>query len=86
MITLYSNCPTLDLHGETVDFAKILVNDFIRDNYKMKNETLVIVHGIGTGALRKATQQVLKNNKLVDQYKIDNFNSGQTIVRLRRMN
>ena len=35
--------------------AQILVigdSDFIRDNVKLKNEFIVIVHGIGNGALR----------------------------------
>lgn len=81
---LYSNCPTLDLHGETSDFARIQINDFIRDNYDLSNDTVIIIHGIGTGILRKTTQQVLSKNKYVETYKIDNFNDGQTIVKLRK--
>ncbi len=84
MITLYSNCPTIDLHGTDRDYARILINDFIRDNYEMKNETVVIIHGIGTGIIRKKTQEVLAHNKLVESFKIDNFNAGQTIVKLRK--
>ncbi len=84
MITLYSNCPTIDLHGIDRDYARILINDFIRDNYSMKNETVVIIHGIGSGIIRKVTQETLKKNKMVDSYKIDNFNAGETIVRLKR--
>ena len=83
MITLYNNCPTLDLHGETSDFARIRINEFILDNYKLKNETVIIIHGIGSGIIRKVTQETLKNNKYVESYKIDNFNDGQTIVKLR---
>ena len=45
MITLYSNLPTLDLHGMDRDYARILINDFIRDNYNIKNDKVVIVHG-----------------------------------------
>lgn len=81
---LYSNCPTLDLHGETSDFARIQINDFVRDNYDLSNDTVIIIHGIGTGILRKTTQQVLSKNKYVETYKIDNFNDGQTIVKLRK--
>ena len=83
MITLYSNCPTLDLHGESSDYARVAINDFVYDNHKLKNETIVIIHGIGSGILKKTTQDTLKNNKLVESYKIDNFNDGQTIVKLR---
>ena len=44
----------------------------------------VLVHGIGTGIIRKTTQETLKKNKYVDSYKIDNFNSGSTIVNIRQ--
>lgn len=84
MITLYNHCPTLDLHGMDRDYARILINDFVRDNYEMKNETIIIIHGIGTGIIRKTTQETLRKNKLVEIYKIDNFNAGQTIVKLRK--
>ena len=83
MINLYKNLPTLDLHGETRDIAKVLINEFIEDNYKMKNNKLIIIHGVGTKTLLKETQTTLKNNKYVLEYKIDNFNTGQTIVTLK---
>ena len=83
MINLYKNLPTLDLHGETRDIAKVLINEFIEDNYKMKNTKLIIIHGVGTKTLLKETQNTLKNNKYVLEYKIDNFNTGQTIVTLK---
>ena len=83
MMTLYSNLPSLDLHGLDRDYARILINDFILDNYKLKNRKVIIVHGIGTGIIRKTTMETLKNNKYVETYKLDNFNSGTTIVELR---
>ena len=84
MIQLYSNLPTLDLHGTDRDYARVLINDFIKDNYKIKNDKVIIVHGVGTGIIRKTTQETLKKNKLVDSYKIDNFNDGQTIVNIKK--
>ena len=83
MMTLYSNLPSLDLHGLDRDYARILINDFILDNYKLKNRKVIIVHGIGTGIIRKTTMETLKNNKYVETYKLDNFNSGTTIVELK---
>ena len=83
MMTLYSNLPSLDLHGLDRDYARILINDFILDNYKRKNRKVIIVHGIGTGIIRKTTMETLKNNKYVETYKLDNFNSGTTIVELK---
>ena len=84
MTILYKNAPTIDLHGYDRDYARIQINEFINDNYRMKNELIIIIHGNGSGILKKATQETLKNNKLVEDYKIDNFNAGQTIVTLKK--
>ena len=81
---LYSQLPTLDLHGMDREYSRILIQDFISDCHQMKKDRVVIVHGIGTGALRKETQEVLKGNPFVDSYKIDNFNVGMTIVTLKK--
>lgn len=78
----YNNNPQLDLHGETRDSARILVNEFIEDNYKLKHDKLLIIHGIGSGILKKEVHEVLKKNKKVKRYKLDNFNSGCTIVEI----
>lgn len=74
----------LDLHGETREIARILIEEFIRDSIKMGEEKVKIIHGIGTGVLKKEVQKVLKNNKDVEKSYIDFFNIGQTIVVLRK--
>ena len=84
MIQLYSNLPTLDLHGYDRDYARILINDFIYDNYKIKNKKVIIIHGNGTGIIKKATQSTLRANKFVEEFHIDNFNDGMTIVSIRK--
>ena len=84
MLNLYSNLPSLDLHGLDRAYARVLINDFIRDNHKMRNYKVIIVHGNGTGVIKKTTQETLKVNKLVEEYKIDNFNTGMTVVTLRK--
>lgn len=81
---LYNYLPTLDLHGMDRDYARILINEFISDNYLMKNQKVVIVHGNGMGIVRKTTQEVLRKNKYVQEFKIDNFNSGATIVTIKK--
>ena len=68
----------------TKDDIKLI--DFIRDNYIQKNYKVLIIHGVGTGILRKTTHETLKYNKLVSSYKLDNFNSGTTIVEIRKRN
>jgi DNA mismatch repair protein MutS2 len=84
MLNLYNNLPSIDLHGLDRDYARILINEFVSDNYKMKKDKIIIVHGNGTGILKKTTQETLRINKLVEEYKIDNFNTGMTVVTLRK--
>lgn len=83
MLNLYKNLNSLDLHGESSEISKVLIKDFIEDNYKMKKEKVIIIHGVGTKKLLKTTQEVLSKNKYVESYKLDNFNLGQTIVTLK---
>ena len=80
-----SNIPTLDLHGETRDMARILIDEFITDNIKMGNYKILIVHGIGTGALRKETHTFLKKDLRIEKFYIDFFNAGSTIVEIRNV-
>lgn len=78
-----SYLPALDLHGETKDSISFLINDFINDNYILKNEKLLIIHGIGTGTLKYETIKVLKKNKLVKSFHLNMFNEGCTVVYIR---
>lgn len=78
-----SRTPCLDLHGEIEAMVEALINEFINDNVKMHNEIVVIIHGKSTGILTKRTHEVLKNHKKVSEFKLDNWNIGQTIVRLK---
>ncbi len=77
-----SNMPELDLHGETRDTARVLVKEFLNDNYKMRIFEVAIVHGIGEGILKKEVHKVLKESKIVQEFGLDNFNSGCTLVKL----
>ncbi len=81
---LYNHLPSLDLHGMDREITRILVNEFIRDHYKMKTERVVIIHGIGTGVLKKTVHEELRKNKLVESFYLDFFNIGTTIVTLKR--
>lgn len=81
---IYSNIKTLDLHGENSDIAKILVVEFIDDCYKMGLEDVIIIHGIGTGTLRKIVQRILTQHKKVDHFYLDFYNIGQTIVKIKK--
>ena len=78
-----SNLPSLDLHGETADTARVMINDYINDSIKMKKGTFIIIHGIGTGVLKKVTSETLKKNRNVIEFGIDYYNEGSTIVRIK---
>jgi len=79
-----NNLPTLDLHGESSDIAKVLIEGFIKENIKLKNYNIAIIHGKGLGILKKTTHEVLKHNKDVLDFKIYYFNDGMTIVKLKK--
>lgn len=81
MIT--SKTPKLDLHGEIVAMVEVLVNEFINDNKKMKNEYIIIIHGKSTNILTNEVNRVLSKNKDVLEYRRNNWNLGETIVKLK---
>ncbi len=68
------------------EITRILVREFIRDHYKMGDEKVVIIHGIGTGVLKKTVREVLEKEKLVESFYVDFFNVGTTVVTLRKNN
>ena len=80
---MINNYPSIDLHGEYKENAIILVKEFIQDNIILKNEYIVIIHGIGQDILRKSIHEYLKKDKNVLSYKQDFFNMGSTIVKLK---
>lgn len=77
-----SHLPKLDLHGYDRDSARVAINDFVNENIKLKNKEFLIVHGIGSGILKKATHDTLKRNKKVIDFAICYNNIGSTIVRV----
>ncbi|MBQ8234776.1 MAG: Smr/MutS family protein [Bacilli bacterium] len=78
MITL----PKIDVHGEPKDVARVLINDFINDQKKMKNEYVEIIYGNGTGALRSVTYDLLKSRKDIIEYKSPYNNRGSVIIKI----
>ena len=80
---MFNNFPTIDSHGENRDTARVLVNGFISDNIKMGNHKIIIIHGIGTGALKKEVHEFLRRDKRVEKFYIDFFNVGSTIVKIK---
>lgn len=82
-IVFIENFPKLDLHCVERDISRVMVNDFIKENYRLKNEIVVIIHGIGKGILKDEVFKTLKQNKYVDDFKMHYNNVGCTIVKLK---
>ena len=51
---------------------------------KLDNKEIAIVHGRGTGILKKQTFEILKNDNRIDEYNLDCFNDGCTLVRFKK--
>lgn len=79
-----NNIPTIDLHGESSDIARVIIESFIEENIKLKNYNIAIIHGKGRGILKKTTHEALRKNKNVIDFKIYYFNDGMTIVKLKK--
>ena len=76
----------INLLGMTVDEAIPIIDKYLDDCYMAKLSTVRIVHGKGTGALRKGIHSYLKNNKLVDSFRVGTFGEGEmgvTVVTLK---
>ena len=82
-IVFIDNLPKLDLHGFDRETARVAVCDFIRDNIKMKNKFINIVHGIGSGVVKTAVHDELRRNKNVISFKTYYYNQGCTIVKIK---
>lgn len=82
-VIFVDSLPSIDLHGFDSDYARIKVNEFIRDNLSMKNEIIAIIHGIGSGIVKQETHKTLKNNRSVIDFKLFYNNVGVTIVKLK---
>lgn len=77
----------LNLLGKTADEAISELDKYLDDAYLAHLPQVRIVHGKGTGVLRKAVQTYLKRSKIVDNYRLGEFgegDSGVTIVEFKK--
>ncbi|MDP2919305.1 MAG: Smr/MutS family protein [Dehalococcoidia bacterium] len=56
---------TLDLHGMTVAEAMPLVDEFLYKSFRAGLRRVWVVHGKGSGVLRRAVRHQLSNHPLV---------------------
>ena len=70
----------LDLRGMYAYDATVTVDKFIDDAVLSSLKTFSIIHGKGTGALKKAVHDLLKQNKAVKSYRLGGLGEGDTGV------
>ena len=81
-----SIAPQIDLRGCYVQEALDKVDKFIDDAMVASLKNVTIVHGKGTGALKKAIQEMLKTHPYVKSFRSGRYGEGEdgvTIVELQ---
>ena len=81
-IIFIENLPKIDLHGYDRESARVLINDFINDNYKLRKRKILVIHGNGKHILKNKIHRELKRNKQVSKFYLYNMNIGCTIIEL----
>lgn len=78
--------PEINLLGKTVDEAVSELDKYLDDALLSHLNTVRVVHGKGTGALRKGIHEFLRRQKHVKSYRLGEFGEGDagvTIVELK---
>ena len=70
----------LDIRGMETLEAIPVVERYIDSAQQARLESVTIIHGKGTGALRAAVQQSLKRNKQVKSFRLGRYGEGETGV------
>ena len=76
----------LDIRGMETLEAESVVENFLSAAVMGKLETVTIIHGKGTGALRKAVHDILRRNKAVKSFRLGVYGEGEsgvTVVTLK---
>ena len=70
----------INLLGKTTDEALVELDKYLDDAYLAHLPSVRIVHGKGTGALRKAVHQYLRRQKHVASFRLGEFGEGDSGV------
>lgn len=76
----YSVSTEINLLGKTVDEALSELDKYLDDAYLAHLPSVRIVHGKGTGALRKAVHGYLRKNRVIKNFRLGEFGEGDAGV------
>ena len=71
---------SVNLIGQTVDEAMVDLDKYLDDAYLAHIPTVTIIHGRGTGALRKAVHNKLRKTNYVKDFRLGTYGEGETGV------
>ena len=77
--------PEINLLGKTVDEAVAELDKYLDDAILSHLNTVRIVHGKGTGALRKGVHEYLRRQKHVKSYRLGEFGEGDAGVTIAEL-
>ena len=78
--------PEVDIRGLAVDEGEYVLGTYLDNAFLAKLNTVTIIHGKGTGVLRKAVHQYLRSHPHVKSFRLGVFGEGEhgvTVVELR---
>ena len=70
----------IDVRGDTCDEAIFVIDKFLDDAVLSSLNTVRVIHGKGTGALRKGLWDYFKHDSRVREYRLGNFGEGDAGV------
>ena len=75
----------LDLRGQTIEEGIMMLDQYIDSCILMGIKTITVIHGKGTGVLRNAVQQHLKNHRAVRTFRLGVYGEGEDGVTIAEL-
>ena len=83
--TVVNFSPEIDLRGQYGDDACFMLDKYIDDAKRSGVKSIRVIHGKGTGALRKAVTDFLRKDKRIASVRLGNWGEGDTGVSIAEL-
>ncbi|MDR1540639.1 MAG: endonuclease MutS2 [Clostridiales bacterium] len=77
--------PEIDLRGLTIDEGVAKADKYLDDAFLAGLAQVTIIHGKGTGALRSAIQEMLKNRGNIKSFRLGQYGEGENGVTIAQL-